>query len=249
MLHGRRSREVPQPLTLTVGDAPPWLAAVDVVVLAVPDDAVRDVAAALATTAAVSERHTVLHLSGALGTDVLQPLSASGAALGSLHPYQTLDESPQAVGRLEGAVAGVAGTDRAVAVASELARSVGMEPVPVPEEQRALYHAAAVFGSNYLVTLAGVAAELLEEVGMNPEQSRAALGPLMAAALENALASGPGAALTGPVARGDVETLRSHLAVLPDDVGDLYRELARAALRFADLPPERRAAIEAALEA
>jgi predicted short-subunit dehydrogenase-like oxidoreductase (DUF2520 family) len=248
LLHGRHSREVPPPLALTVGDDPPWLGEAEIVLLAVPDDAVAEVAASLAATGAVTASHTVLHLSGALGIDVLAPLGASGAALGSLHPYQTLEASAEGAAGLAGAVAGVGGTSKAVAGASALASSVGLVPVEVPEERRAVYHAAAVFASNYLVTLAGVAEGLLGEAGMSPEQARAALGPLMSAALEKALADGPGSALTGPVARGDAETVRRHLTALPDDVRDLYRELARAALRLAELAPERRAAIEEALE-
>ena len=191
LLHGRRSREVPTPLALTVGDAPPWLEEVEVVLLAVPDDVVAEVAASLAATGAVTGRHTVLHLSGALGLEALAPLEASGAPLGSLHPYQTLEASPEGAAGLAGAVAGVGGSVEAVAVASALARSVGLVPVEVPEERRAVYHAAAVFASNYLVTLAGVAEGLLAEAGMSPEQARAALGPLMSAALESAsLAAG-----------------------------------------------------------
>ncbi len=248
LLHGRHSREVPTPLSLTVGDAPPWLEEAEVVLLAVPDDAVAEVAASLAATGAVTGSHTVLHLSGALGREALAPLEASGAPLGSLHPYQTLEASPEGAAGLAGAVAGVGGSAAAVAVASALARSVGLVPVEVPEERRAVYHAAAVFASNYLVTLAGVAEGLLAEAGMSPEQARAALGPLMSAALESALARGPAAALTGPVARGDAETVRKHLAALPEDVRGLYCELARAALRLAELPPERRAAIEEVLE-
>jgi predicted short-subunit dehydrogenase-like oxidoreductase (DUF2520 family) len=248
LLHGRHSCEVPPPLALTVGDVPPWLEEAEIVLLAVPDDVVAEVAASLAASGAVTGSHTVLHLSGALGLDVLALLGASGAALGSLHPYQTLEASAEGAAGLAGAVAGVGGTAEAVAVASTLARSVDLVPVEVPEERRAVYHAAAVFASNYLVTLVGVAEGLLGEAGMSPEQARAALGPLMSAALEKALADGPTSALTGPVARGDADTVRRHLAALPEDVRDLYRELARAALRLADLPSERRAAIEEALE-
>jgi predicted short-subunit dehydrogenase-like oxidoreductase (DUF2520 family) len=221
---------------------------VDVVLLAVPDDAVAPVAASLAAAGAVTESHTVLHLSGALGLDALQPLATSGARLGSLHPYQTLEATSEGAAGLEGAVAGVGGTPDAVTVASEIARSVGMVPVEVPEERRAVYHAAAVFASNYLVTLAGVAEGLLADVGLSPAQARAALGPLMSAALDKALTGGPEAALTGPVARGDAATIRKHLAALPADVQDLYRELARAALRLAELPPEKWDAVEEALE-
>jgi predicted short-subunit dehydrogenase-like oxidoreductase (DUF2520 family) len=221
---------------------------VEIVLLAVPDDAVQEVAASLAATGAVTGSHTVLHLSGALGIDALAPLGASGAALGSLHPYQTLEASAEGAAGLAGAVAGVGGTPKAVSAAAALASSVGLVPVEVPEEQRGVYHAAAVFASNYLVTLAGVAEGLLGDAGMSAEQARAALGPLMSAALDKALTDGPASALTGPVARGDAETVRRHLAALPADVRDLYRELAWAALRLADLPPERRAAVETALE-
>ncbi len=248
VLHGRHARELPPPLTITLGKTPPWLGEVEIVLLAVPDDAVARVAASLAATGAVTESHTVLHLSGALGLEALEPLGASGARLGSLHPYQTLEATSEGAAGLEGAVAGVGGTPDAMVVASKIARSVGMVPVEVPEERRAVYHAAAVFASNYLVTLAGVAEGLLADVGLSPAQARAALGPLMSEALNKALTGGPEAALTGPVARGDADTIRMHLGALPADVRDLYRELARAALRLAELPPDRWDAVEEALE-
>ncbi len=248
-LHGRQAREVPAPLTLTSGGEPPWLAEVEVLLLAVPDDAVTPVARRIAAVGTIGKRHTVLHLSGVLGDEALAPLAASGAALGSLHPYQTLAHPVEAaVERLPGAVAGVGGSDEAVAVASELARSVGLTPVSVAAEQKVLYHAAAVFASNYLVVLEGVAERLLVEAGMSTADARKALAPLMAAALDNVRSVGPEEALTGPVARGDVETIGRHLAALPPEAAVLYRELARAALDLAELAPERRAAVERALE-
>ncbi|MBI3082394.1 MAG: NAD(P)-binding domain-containing protein, partial [Gemmatimonadetes bacterium] len=85
-LHSRRARPVPTPLTLTSGPMPSWLAEVEVIILAVPDDAVRAVATKLAATRLVTETQVVLHLSGALAREALSPLEASGAALGSLHP-------------------------------------------------------------------------------------------------------------------------------------------------------------------
>jgi predicted short-subunit dehydrogenase-like oxidoreductase (DUF2520 family) len=228
---------------------PRWLAEVDVLLLAVPDDAVTSVARQIAAVGAIGKRHTVLHVSGVLGEEALAPLADSGAALGSLHPYQTLAPPVEkAVERMAGAVAGVSGSDDAVGVASDLARSAGLTPVRVAAEQKPLYHAAAVFASNYLVALEGVAERLLVEAGMSTADARRALGPLMAAALDNVRSVGPKAALTGPVARGDAETIRRHLATLPPEAATLYRELARAALELADLIPEQRAAVEGALE-
>jgi len=161
-LHGRRQHELSLPFSYTWGETPPWLNTVEVILLAVPDDAVASVAQRLAATGEIGSRHTVLHLSGVLGDDALQPLKEGGAALGSLHPFQTLAAPADAAERLSGAVAGVSGSQGAVTAAAELARSIGLTPVPIAADKKALYHAAAVFASNYLVALEGVAEGLLE---------------------------------------------------------------------------------------
>jgi len=247
-LHGRRQHELSLPFSYTWGDAPPWLAAVEVILLAVPDDAVASVAQRLAATGEIGAGHTVLHLSGVLGDEALVPLADSGAALGSLHPFQTLASPADAAERLRGAVAGVSGGKEAVITAAELARSIGLTPVPIAADKKALYHAAAVFASNYLVTLEGVAEGLLEKAGLSATEAREALGPLMRVSLENALGVGPERALTGPIVRADLDTIQRHLESLPAEAAELYRELARAALRLADLSAKQRAAIESALE-
>lgn len=243
-LHGRRQHELSLPFSYTWGDAPPWLATVAVILLAVPDDAVASVAQRLAATGEIGAGHTVLHLSGVLGDEALAPLAGSGAALGSLHPFQTLATPADAAERLSGAVAGVSGGKEAVITAAELARSIGLTPVPIAADKKALYHAAAVFASNYLVTLEGVAEGLLEKAGLSATEAREALGPLMRVSLENALSAGPERALTGPIVRADLDTIRRHLESLPAEAAELYRELARAALRLADLSVKQRAAIE-----
>jgi predicted short-subunit dehydrogenase-like oxidoreductase (DUF2520 family) len=243
-IHGRRTQPVPPPLTLTTGAPPAWLREMDVLLLAVPDDAISELAAALAAHGRTRAGQVVLHLSGALGRDALQALAASGAALGSLHPLQTLTDPAAAPERLRGAVAAVEGEPQAVEVASGLARDVGLVPVPIPSDQKPRYHAAAVFASNFLVALAGVAQRLFVEAGLPDEVARTGLAALMAGALENLRAGGPAGALTGPVARGDVETIRRHLEVLRKADADLYRALSRAALDLARLDPERRRAIQ-----
>lgn len=243
-LHGRRAKPVPPPLTLSTGRLPAWLSQVDVIILAVPDDAVRAVAADAAGAGLVHRGQVVLHLSGALGREVLSPLEPSGAALGSLHPLQTLSDPETAPERLRGAVATVVGDPRAVELAAALARAVGMEPVPIAAGQKPLYHAAAVVASNFMVTLAGVAQRLFLGAGLTEDAARKALAALMAGAVENVRTAGPRVALTGPVARGDVETIRRHLAVLRGEDAELYRTVSRAALELARLDPERRRAIE-----
>jgi predicted short-subunit dehydrogenase-like oxidoreductase (DUF2520 family) len=243
-VHGRRAKPVPPPLTLTTGAPPAWLREMDVLLLAVPDDAIGEMAAALAAHGRAGAGQVVLHLSGALSKDALQALAASGAALGSLHPLQTLSDPADAPERLKGAVATVEGDRRAVEVASGLARDVGLVPVPIPSDQKPRYHAAAVFASNFLVALASVAQRLFVAAGLPEDVARTALAALMAGALENLRAAGPAGALTGPVARGDVETIRRHLEVLQETDAELYRALSRAALDLARLDPDRRRAIQ-----
>lgn len=246
-LHARRSKPVPPPLTLSTGHLPAWLAEADVIILAVPDDAVPSVASELSASRWVTEPQVVLHLSGALDREALSPLEPSGAALGSLHPLQTLSDPATAPERLRGAVATVEGDPRAVEAAAALARGAGMEPVHISAEDKPRYHAAAVVASNFVVALAGVAQRLFMDAGVPDDAARKALAALMAGALENVRVAGPGAALTGPVARGDVETIRRHLEVLRGADAELYRTLSRAALDLAQLDPERRRAIQTLL--
>lgn len=244
-LHGRREKPLSPGLSATWGEGTPmWVPAVDVILLSVPDDRVSAVACELAASGQVTGRHTALHLSGILGLSELEPLRACGCALGSLHPMQTLSEPTTAAERLHGATAAVDGDARARSVAETLASTLGMRCIRIPPEARPLYHAAAVFASNYVVVLAGVAQRLLENAGTSSEVAWEALRHLVLGTARN-LASGDAvSALTGPIARGDTETLRKHLAVLSPGDADLYRALARAALSVAALTPAEKLAVE-----
>ena len=235
-LHGRTKRPVPQPLTLTVGpetEPPAWIAQAGVVILAVKDDAITPLAGMLARTAAVRPDQVVLHLSGSQGQEALTPLVASRAALGSFHPLQTISEPERAAERLRGAWAAVEGMPRAVQVAEGLARDVGMRPFRLPSNAKGIYHAGAVFASNYFVVVEAVAQRLLRHAGLSDREAWEALRPLVEGTLENLAHQQPMAALTGPVARGDEATVRRHLAALTSDDAALYRVLGRAALELA----------------
>jgi predicted short-subunit dehydrogenase-like oxidoreductase (DUF2520 family) len=235
-LHGRNKKSLPAPLTLTVGDGgkpPPWLGETDVVILTVRDDAITPLATSLANSRAISERHVVLHLSGVQGQEALGPLVASRAALGSFHPLQTIVEPELAAARLKGAWAAVEGMPRAVEAGERIAKDLGMRPFRIATKSKAIYHAGAVFASNYLVVVEAIAQRLLRHAGLSDADAWAALRPLVEGTFENLSRHEPREALTGPVVRGDTATIVRHLESLAVDDAKLYRALGRAALELA----------------
>ena len=236
-LHGRRKKAIPKPLELTVGaaDEPPaWVAEAGVLILAVRDDAISPLAEALARAEAVRSDQVVLHLSGVQGQEALAALVPSRAALGSLHPLQTISDPERAPARLKGTWAAVEGMPRAVQAAEGLAQELGMRPFRLSGKQKAIYHAGAVFASNYFVVVEAVAQRLLRQAGLSDAEAWQALRPLVEGTFENLTRQEPKDALTGPVARGDEETIRSHLKSLTRDDALLYRALGRAALELAE---------------
>jgi predicted short-subunit dehydrogenase-like oxidoreductase (DUF2520 family) len=248
-LVSRSGHPVAPPLRLHSGPRADALRAASLVLLAVPDGAIASLAAELADEGAVTPDHVVLHLSGLLDRDALAPLHRSGAALGSLHPLQTVSDPTTAAERLRGAYAGVEGDDRAVAAAETLALGLGMTPVRIPAAAKSAYHAGAAFAANYTTALVAVAERLALAAGIAPEVARQLYLPLIRGAAAN-LEAGPAAALTGPVRRGDVATVTAHLAALGPEDRQLYRLLAREALRLAreaGLPPEAADRMAAAL--
>jgi predicted short-subunit dehydrogenase-like oxidoreductase (DUF2520 family) len=201
--------------------------AADFVLLAVPDDALRPLVAGLASTGAWREGQLVGHTSGAQGIGVLDSAAARGVLPLALHPVMTFTGRAEDVDRVEGATFGVTAPDELRPVAESLVVEMGGEPVWVPELARPLSHAALTIGSNHLVTIVNDALGLLEQADV--EHPSRLLAPLLSAALDNALRLGD-AALTGPVSRGDVATLATHLRTLADEAPELlasYRSMAR----------------------
>ena len=235
-IHGRTKKAVPRPLTLSVGpgdEPPPWIAQLAVIILAVPDDAIRPLAGVLADAGTIGSQQVVLHLSGVHGQEALGPLVGSRAALGSLHPLQTISDPERAAERLKGAWAAVEGMPRAVEAAERLAQDVGLRPFRIASQAKPMYHAGAVFASNYFVVVEAVAQRLLRHAGLTDAEAWQALRPLVEGTLENLARLGPLGALTGPVARGDEATVRRHVEALTQDDAALYRVLGRAALELA----------------
>lgn len=221
-----------------------------VVVLAVPDDRLAEAARTLAAAGRAPAGCAALHLAGALTTDVLSPLHAAGFAVGSMHPLQTVADPWSGGDRLVGAAYAIAGEPAAMAAARRLVQALRGRPLVVPPSLRPLYHAAAVFASNYFLALVTTAERLLREAGVPEADALPAILPLVRGTLANLEHLGVSAALTGPIARGDIDTVRLHLARLSPAERSLYSALGLEALRLAraaGLDARRAAELEALL--
>lgn len=183
----------------------------DLLLLAVPDDVLPGLVADFAESGVTPQGQLVAHTSGRYGTAVLEPCTRAGALPLALHPMMTFAGKPDDATRLVGCFFGVTAPEPLRPIAEALVVEIGGEPAWVPEENRPLYHAALASGANHLVTLVTESVALLGHAGVTePER---AIAPLLGAALDNALRFGSGA-LTGPVARGDADTVATHLAEL-----------------------------------
>lgn len=183
----------------------------DLVLLTVPDDELAALVQGLADSGSIRPGQLVVHTSGRFGTEILDPAAARNALPLALHPVMTFTGTSIDVDRLIGASFGVTAPEALRPVAEALVVEMGGEPVWIAPEHRTLYHAALANGANHLVTLVATSMDLLARAGV--EQPGLMLGPLLGAALDNALRSGD-AALTGPVARGDAGTVAAHLRAL-----------------------------------
>ena len=219
-------------------EVPEILRRSEMVLFAVPDDVLGELVAGLVAAGHVQAGHLLVHTSGRYGVGVMGPVRAAGAIPLAIHPAMTFTGLSLDLARLRDCVFGVTADPVVLPVAQALAVEMGGEPVVIKEADRAVYHAALSHGSNHLVTVTAQAAQLLRQIGV--ADTERLLRPLLSASLENALADGDGA-LTGPVARGDVETVRAHRDTLrelvaegmPADVLDTWEALAAATARRA----------------
>src|SRR5579875_3008818 len=185
-----------------IADAGQVVRRADLVLLTVPDDVLPGLVAGLAATEAPLEGRMLVHASGRHGLAVLEPAARRGGLPLALHPVMTFTGRGDDLDRLRGTCFGVTAPD---------GLRLGAEPVFIPEQQRDLYHAAVAAAANHLITLVTQAGDLLASAGVaHPARL---LGPLLSASLDNALRFGD-AGLTGPVARGDADTVAAHVAAL-----------------------------------
>ncbi len=203
------------------------------VLLAVPDHVVSELAHALAGLGAAPVGCSAYHVSGALSVDVLEPLHAAGYAIGGLHPLQAFSNPVTGAERLPGSFLGIAGSPEAMATARTIASALGCPTVEVPEARRPLYHAAAVMASNFLPPLFDVASRLLERAGVPYDRGLPALAALVRGTLANIEDVGVDLAVTGPIPRGDIETVDLHLRALDPSERRLYGVLGEHLARLA----------------
>ena len=233
-----------------LADVPTVVAGAELVLLAVPDDALADLVAGLAATGVWQAGQIVVHTSGRYGLGILDPVREHHAMPLALHPAMTFTGTAMDLDRLTDCSFGTTADEPLRPVAEALVLEMGGMPVWLDERDRVAYHAALCHGANHLVTLTAQALEVLGRSGV--EDPRHVLAPLLHAALDNALRMGD-AALTGPVSRGDVGTVRDHLGELEQvapEIRRTYVALARAtALRALDSGRLRPAAAEPLLDA
>ena len=175
---------------------------------------------------------TILHTNGALDRSVLAPLERLGAATGSLHPLQTFGRG--ALPQLAGCICAIEGAPRALRAARRIARELGCIPVKIAAKDKPAYHAAGALAAGHVLAIVEAATRILLASGFTRKQAVRALLPLTRQTLTNFERLGPNAAWTGPLARGDLVTVKKHESALrkfPREYRDAYRAISQLALR------------------
>ena len=211
----------------------------DVVLITVPDDQIAGVATELSKLRFTA---VALHTSGALSSEILAPLRKGGWRTGAVHPLMSVSDPRDGGAALRGGYWSVEGDKTALRLAKEIVRDLGGKSFSIRPEDKPLYHAAAVMASGNVVALFDVALEMLIHCGLNRKTARGVLQPLIAGTVHNLETKDPAQALTGTFARGDVETVKRHLAGLKDknlaDALELYRLLGQRSLKITKGNPQ-----------
>ena len=203
----------------------------ELVLIGAPDDALRDAASALAGH--VARGSVVVHFAGAAGVEPLDAVRAGGAQRAALHPVQSCPDVDTGIRRLPGSAWGVTCDDGARATVTALIeRSLDGRVVRVGEEDRLLWHSAAVVTANGLSALLSFGEDALGTIGV--DHADAVLGPLARGSLDNALERGGGMTLTGPIVRGEVDVVASHRRALAERSSELARAYALVAAVILD---------------
>ncbi len=195
----------------------------DMVFLTTPDGVIEPVCKTIAQHDGFRKGTVVLHCSGAHPSTILSSAKSAGAAIGSMHPLQSFASKEILENPFVGVIVSVEGDDRAAELAAQAAGDLGAVQLPIKTEGKGLYHAAAVVASNYLVTLMDFAFGLMGEAGVSEEDAFKVLKPLIFGTLGNIEKQGPAKALTGPIARGDADTVAMHLREIAAKAPGLLR--------------------------
>ena len=212
----------------------------DVFLITTPDDQIASVAAQLARLEVAKRKPAALHTSGALSAKALAPLRDRGWHTGSIHPLISVSDVPEDMAVLEGAFWSVEGDIAALRVGKAIVRDLGGRSFSIRTKDKPLYHAAAVMSAGNVVALFDVAIEMLAQCGLTQKEAQGILLPLITSTVRNLETKEPADALTGTFARGDVETVKLHLASLKNNkvALDLYRLLGKRSLELIKNHPQ-----------
>ncbi|TVO78669.1 Rossmann-like and DUF2520 domain-containing protein [Sedimenticola selenatireducens] len=208
----------------------------DIIFIATPDDQITTACQAIADQGVIRPGQLFIHLSGARTSDALAAAQRKGAETLSLHPIQALADPVKGASLLKNTYFCLEGTAAAVTKAMPLINSLSGKTLVIPATKKAQYHAALCMASNYLITLESVAVSLLEQIGVDRMAGMQALLPLIQGSVENLAHSGLPNALTGPISRGDAETIAHHIDSLrdiPQEYQSLYRILGKETIQLA----------------
>ena len=199
-------------------------------------------------------QHYFFHTSGSVNSTVLEPLAKKGAYVASIHPLQVFADPVKALETLPGVYYAIEGNDKAMELAVQMVDHLQGKLLLIPTGRKVLYHVAGVFVANYMMVLIDLALHIMQDLGETQEDSFDAFLPLMVGALQNVETLGVSEALTGPIARGDANTVKSHLNALQalrPEVLEIYRTLGQEAvniaLRAGKITPKKAQALNAVL--
>jgi len=207
----------------------------DCILITTPDDAISSACKEIALCPAIKGKF-VFHMSGAGGLNLLEPAKKAGATVASIHPLQSFSSIDQAIQNIPGSYFGITADKKAEMLAKKIVRDVGGIPFFISDEQKPLYHAAACFASNYLVSLLNVVESFYQAIGLTEKEAKKAYLPLVYGSLKNIELSDSITALTGPIARGDFGTVRKHITAISDNLpqyASLYSFLGLLTVKIA----------------
>lgn len=209
----------------------------DIIFITTPDDAIQNVCREIFSGAQSYRDKIVIHCSGSQSSDILKDARKHrNVRMASLHPLQTFADKPETVRNFKGTYCVYEGQRQALAIVRDIISALGGKPVEIKAKDKTMYHIGCVFASNYLVTLMRTAQEFLKGCGFNDKDILRAIQPLVNSTVRNIMTIGPTSALTGPIARGDVLTIKSHIRAIrgikPLYMA-LYRELGKHTVTIA----------------
>ena len=207
----------------------------DCILITTPDDVISSACADIAVSPKIKGKF-IFHMSGAGGLDLLETAKKAGVSVASIHPLQSFSSIDQAIENIPGSYFGVTADKKALSPAKDIIRSLGGIPLVISPDQKPLYHAAACFASNYLVSLMNVVESIYQAAGINEKDARKAYLPLVYGSLKNIEKSGSISSLTGPIARGDYGTIKKHMTAIKKNIpqfSSLYSSLGLITVKIA----------------